>query len=482
MWKGLSHHTHKMSDQTDTPLNAKERRKLRREQERKQHANVLASTTPPAPTPSKKKQQTRGLEAKASNNRDPTAIELYKRVDEVKQRREKIVESFTLADLIAQSEEMSNQQEGNGNVVKGSLNSKQRRLLKRAIEREDKTGIYDILHPKTEEELKDENEVNRLENEIIDLGEQKRQEEGTKNSNNNKKRKHEDTIVEGKGGPYIVFVGQLAYSTTDKMLKDYFVKNGIEGDIQVRLNTNKDTKRSKGTAFVQLINAEQMYKCLSLHHTRLDGRIINVERSAGGRKNSSKRVNKITEARKEQEAIVLGAKERIINELTEQGVLKKDELDEEAYNVLARYDAGTIDMIMKAYTAEDRDRLRNRSAFFMMMAKRVVEEGYKPEGLTTTPDKGVGSSKRQKISTSPSLPKHSTKNEFNDANKQNNNEKKSSAAFANFSLKIGGTNTSSSNSGEDRDEMKLEPKSKTISNRFENGGENYDLSAVFGHR
>lgn len=35
---------------------------------------------------------------------------------------------------------------------------------------------------------------------------------------------------------------------------------------------------------VQVDDAETAYKCLGLHHSRLDGRLLNVERSSGGGK------------------------------------------------------------------------------------------------------------------------------------------------------------------------------------------------------
>lgn len=54
----------------------------------------------------------------------------------------------------------------------------------------------------------------------------------------------------------------------------------------MRLLTRKGTNppRSKGMAFVEVEDAESAYQCLGLHHSRLDGRLLNVERTSGGGK------------------------------------------------------------------------------------------------------------------------------------------------------------------------------------------------------
>ena len=54
-------------------------------------------------------------------------------------------------------------------------------------------------------------------------------------------------------------------------------------------------------AFVQLASAEDQHRCLSLHHSFLRGRRINVEKSCGGR-DKSKRADRLREQREEQRA------------------------------------------------------------------------------------------------------------------------------------------------------------------------------------
>ena len=82
--------------------------------------------------------------------------------------------------------------------------------------------------------------------------------------------------------PYVVFVGQLAFSTTKEQIESHFRNEGnVDGDIRVRVLTNKDNNRSKGMAFVQVEGSRELRRCLDMHQSFLDGRIINVEQSTG---------------------------------------------------------------------------------------------------------------------------------------------------------------------------------------------------------
>ena len=46
--------------------------------------------------------------------------------------------------------------------------------------------------------------------------------------------------------------------------------------------SKKGSGRSRGIAFVDLADEKQMVRALRVHHTRLFGRVINVERTCGG--------------------------------------------------------------------------------------------------------------------------------------------------------------------------------------------------------
>ncbi len=95
----------------------------------------------------------------------------------------------------------------------------------------------------------------------------------------------ESNSEQGKKIPYIIFVGQLSYTTTSDMLFQHFQSTlgstviPSKECIKIRLLTDSKTKKSRGMAFIELESPEMMYACLSLHLTHLDGRRINGESS-----------------------------------------------------------------------------------------------------------------------------------------------------------------------------------------------------------
>jgi RNA recognition motif-containing protein len=109
-------------------------------------------------------------------------------------------------------------------------------------------------------------------------------------------------------------------------LQEHLRDHGIEGAIAVRLLSEKaeqghEARRSRGLAFVDLESAQQLHKCLSLHHTLLDGRLINVEKSCGGR-NPQTRAKKLAERRLEQSGKVREAIEQHWEEAKAQGLVR----------------------------------------------------------------------------------------------------------------------------------------------------------------
>lgn len=72
-----------------------------------------------------------------------------------------------------------------------------------------------------------------------------------------------------------LFIGSLAYSTTDDTLKAFFETIGeVES---ARVITDRDTGRSKGFGFVQYVADENNQKAVDqLDGKELDGRAINV--------------------------------------------------------------------------------------------------------------------------------------------------------------------------------------------------------------
>lgn len=72
-----------------------------------------------------------------------------------------------------------------------------------------------------------------------------------------------------------LFIGSLAFATTDDGLKAHFEQVGpVES---ARVNTDRDSGRSKGFGFVQMQNDDDNQKAIDqLNGKELDGRAINV--------------------------------------------------------------------------------------------------------------------------------------------------------------------------------------------------------------
>ncbi len=72
-----------------------------------------------------------------------------------------------------------------------------------------------------------------------------------------------------------LFIGSLAYATTDDTLKAFFEQIGpVES---ARVITDRDSGRSKGFGFVEYVNEDDNQKAVDqLDGKDLDGRTINV--------------------------------------------------------------------------------------------------------------------------------------------------------------------------------------------------------------
>ena len=188
-----------------------------------------------------------------------------------------------------------------------------------------------------------------------------------------------------KSTPYILFIGQLSYTTTTEGLFQH-IKDNIGKDektgkdlitsetLQVRLLTDeKKNNRSRGMAFVETTNPEISYHLLKLHHTHLDGRRINVERSAGGGKEARK--EKINSYRKEQQEYMSETVDRIIDDHKQKGELDDDELDEGVIALMKRHSANTVEIALAEYIEERGKDMENPSAYLTSIIGRVAIEG-----------------------------------------------------------------------------------------------------------
>lgn len=119
--------------------------------------------------------------------------------------------------------------------------------------------------------------------------------------------------AEGTKSRFILFIGNLPYSTTDATLNSHFKKIS---PFTLRHRTDPKTKKSKGFAFLEFENYDRMKTCLKLyHHSMFDpaktaeengemvskdgkkgdkgGRRINVELTVGGGGKAEGRKEKI---------------------------------------------------------------------------------------------------------------------------------------------------------------------------------------------
>ncbi len=238
-----------------------------------------------------------------------------------------------------------------------------------------------------------------------------------------KKRKANDDGEESskkskKSNPYILFIGQIPYDTTsDELLQHfqkYMGKELIQQDaITIRIPNDEKAKgkklkkvtpnpdgedfvsyvsKNKGYAFCEFQDPEVMYECLKLHHTPLDGRRINVLRSAGGGKAARTETHK--QRKKEQDEYISAVVDKIIEEHVNNGSLKEGELDEGAMLLCKRRSAAVVEMALSHYIEQKVEResqserpLDNPSAFFSSIICRVTDEG----GLFETKKKDKGS-------------------------------------------------------------------------------------------
>lgn len=123
--------------------------------------------------------------------------------------------------------------------------------------------------------------------------------------------------------PYVLFIGNLPYDTTSQDIEKFLRVNKaitIDSEIKVRLRANATTGESLGIAFVEVESVQELHQCIALHHSVYDGRIINIEKSCGGR-NKTQRVQKINERRSVQRIKVESAVDKVLLHYQQKGVL-----------------------------------------------------------------------------------------------------------------------------------------------------------------
>lgn len=197
-------------------MNAKERRKLKREAER--------AAEPPAPAPEpvsqavKKEDAPSAAKAVASSPAGSEAMNAKAR-RMLKRAQERPAETGAAAASGGKDGTRPSAAKTQSAAVLDpasmeGLNAKERRMLKRAREREEQASAP-----------------------VPKAGE----------SGSGKKGAKRQRVEEppAKHVPYVLFVGQLSYKTNAEMLRKHLEAGGVEGEIKVRLMTDKATHKSK---------------------------------------------------------------------------------------------------------------------------------------------------------------------------------------------------------------------------------------------
>jgi len=184
--------------------------------------------------------------------------------------------------------------------------------------------------------------------------------------------------------PLIAFVGQLHYSTTKERVADFFKSQGVEGTLKVRLLTDAKTKRSRGMAFVECETAEALYACVACHHAHLDGRRVNVEKSAGGGREHKK--EKLQQHREKQNTKIEESVDRVIAEFVSQGQIEERAFDAGVRGLLQRRSGRVAHLALEEYASlEGRENFDNPAAYLTKIVCRISADENPFEKFSSKP-------------------------------------------------------------------------------------------------
>lgn len=343
-----------MTDATAAPpttLNAKERRKLQREQERiKAEADAAA---PPAATPVAAATPIIKQESSKTNDTPLNAKERRKLAREDERLKEEAAAAAKAQAATTKKAAAPVKKEAKTEAVAAAaapangekLNAQQRRLLARKASRP-------------------EDEASKSKAGEEGSKKRKRASKTTDDAEPNKKVKSIHLTL---------FVGQLPYNATEAKVRQHFHE---AGDIQVRMLTDKRTKKFKGTAFIEVKDSKALGAALSRHHTLFNGRRINVEMTAsGGGNKSEQRRTKLDLLRKKQSNVQVEKTKALIQKHIDSREYKltKDDVDDRMIDFLSWFDYETAKLALEEYNRCVSDRVQNRKAFFMGILKRFRE-------------------------------------------------------------------------------------------------------------
>jgi len=132
------------------------------------------------------------------------------------------------------------------------------------------------------------------------IGKRKREKDELVHDTDSKKAKitapPSQSSTGNRSSRYILFVGNLRYTTTKECIEDHFSK--CDPPPSVRLVAPKGSQKSKGCAFVEFTHPNALQQGLKLHHSTLEGRKLNVELTVGGGGKGVDRLNRLRERNK----------------------------------------------------------------------------------------------------------------------------------------------------------------------------------------
>mmetsp|Transcript_8414 Transcript_8414/g.19606 ORF Transcript_8414/g.19606 Transcript_8414/m.19606 type:complete len:298 (-) Transcript_8414:253-1146(-) len=175
----------------------------------------------------------------------------------------------------------------------------------------------------------------------------------------------------------LVFIGQLPYSVTSDQIKEHFQRHGVYDIKSLRLLTNKKTGRSRGMAFMELGNSKQLVLALRAHHSKMFGRMINVERTCGGGGNNDRRKEKLQHLREMQNVKVNKEVRAKVEELLAANpgsAVTVQDFDDRAIETLGTFPRDAMESIVTEFMGADRlEDVENRSAWLMGIIKKYRE-------------------------------------------------------------------------------------------------------------
>ena len=117
------------------------------------------------------------------------------------------------------------------------------------------------------------------------------------------------------------------------------------------------------------------HACLKLHHTHLEGRRINVERTTGGSKNSEARKTKLSQLRKEQAEHMSETVDNMLSEYLSSGELQEKELDDGVIALCKRHSAAVVESALVEYIEKGGRDMDNPSAYLTFLIGKMATEG-----------------------------------------------------------------------------------------------------------